>query len=72
MQGKGLTSNVPLTGMPITSGSYVTSRAKSPAVSAFKFQSVEALQRPHLQVGRQSDFQGLSDGVIPGRKPCDL
>lgn len=78
MQGKvftfllGLTSNVPLTGMPITSDSYITSRAKSPAVSAFKFQCVEALQRPHLKVCRQSDLQGLSDGVISKCKPCDL
>lgn len=68
----GLTSSVPLTGLPITSDNYVTSRAKSPAVSAFKFQCVEALQRPHLKVCTQSDLQGLSDGVIPGCKPCDL
>lgn len=80
MQGKvftfllGLTSTVPLRGMPITSDSYVKSRTKSPAVSAFKFkfQCVEALQRSHLKVGGQSDLQGLFDDMISECKPCDL
>lgn len=68
----GLTSTVPLTGMPIISDSYVQSRAKSPAVSAFKSQCVETLQRSHLKVGGQLALQGLSDHMISECKPQDL